>query len=93
VKVNELKWHLARMPGVIHSYNNFFFKNFRVKDNSLDLGIDNRTLFMCIREICEDVVHTLVILERTARCCKEGQEIFGYIKPGKFLTSCRTTDF
>ena len=38
---------------------------------------------MCIREIlCEDIVYILVSLEGTARSCKEGQEMFGYIKPG-----------
>jgi len=32
------------MSGIIHPYNNFFFKNFRLKDTSLDLVINNRIL-------------------------------------------------
>ena len=43
--------------------------------------------------LCEDDVNILVILEGTAKFCMEGQEILGYIKPGKFLTSYRTTEF
>ena len=38
-------------------------------------------------------MHILMILEVTAKFCMEGQEILCYIKPGKFLTSYRTTDF
>jgi len=49
---------------------------------------------MCIREIlCEDVVQILVILEGTSKFCMEGQEILGYVKAGKFMTSYTTTDF
>jgi len=49
---------------------------------------------MCISEIlCDDIVHILVILEGASRCFKEGQEILGYIKLEKFLTSYRTSDF